>query len=788
VTGGALFSTLQTAVRTQNFSIYIDTLLSNLSSNQARFSYGRTRMTVDDYPTGLQGERSVQFQDPSDQSFLLSAPLVYNFTAPLLARQPTAYLSYASLKQAGFTGLPDVNGTEAITGPVGQVLLSGFSSLGIDVFNFPQRRVNNTFQFADTVITNRSKLHRLTAGFDLRRSQLNSFLDRNSRSQMVFSGAPNLNQTDGKPNELFSQGQVLSNHTPTDSSFRGTDFVSVAAPTGFFQTLRAPAAFGTIGLRYWQIDLFLADQLRLAQNFSLILGLRYGLNTVPVEVNRRIEASFQSPEVDAFIAAEKQQSLQAGAGAVSGLETFLDGRTKIFNPDRNNLGPYAAFAWDPFSRGRTSLRGGIGLYYDQIPGAVISQSRNVFPNFLTLNLGGYRTNPASPADRFPLGAVNPHSFAVPGTLDLYDTSGKNGSDLVAFMIDTALRTNYGSGPAFILPSARLKTPQALHWALNLEQEVRGNLLLSLAYVGTQGRHLLRFATPNLGANVIPTVLEVTSRPASLEPLFQGTTVAPGTELINLGGRLTTGGRPFPLLGSFTSIESDADSSYHALQIQASRRLMSGWQFTAAYTWSHAIDEVSDLFDLAGVRSLPQNSMDRRAERGSASFDVRHRLAVSFVWDLPAFRKNKWLGGWQVAGIASVQTGQPFTVTGPFDMNQDGNLTDRLDGRSGFQEINHKEVRFQWDDPMKQLAQLGMAGHEGRNTFRAPGLAVLDLAAGKRFQLKESSNVELRAEFFNLLNRSHFGMPIHQVGFPAFGRSISTHVPSRVIQFALHFSF
>ncbi len=785
VTGQALFSTLQAQVRTWNLSLVADSTLSSQSSNQLRFSYGRTVMRAGSYPNGLTGAHLPGLTSTVDAGSLLSAPLLYNLTQPTTENPATAYRSYSSLQQAGFIGLPAVNGTEAITGPIGQVLMTGFSPLGVDVFNFPQQRANNTFQLADTLIVNRQRLHRIVAGFDLRRSHLNSFLDRNSRSQMVFSGAPNLNQSGGVPNELFRQGQVLSNTTRTSPFFTGADFAAVGAATGFFQTLKGPEAFGTIGLRYWQNDAFFSDQLRLRQNLSVTLGLRYGLNTVPKEVNQRIERSFQSREVAGLIAAEKQESQKAGRPAVSGFETFLSGRTEIFPGDRNNFAPYAAFAWDPFGTGMTALRGGFGIYYDQIPGAVTSQSRNVFPNFLTLNLGGYRSDTSSQL----LLSTNPQRFAQPGSLDRYDLNGSGGSDLVAFMLDTARRTNNGSGPAFFLPSAQLRTPVAWHWALNAERELGSNLLVSLAYVGTRSQHLLRLATPNLGPNVIPTVLEVnSSRPAGTEPIFLGVTVPPGTSVIDLGSRLVTSGRPFPLLGSFTSIESDANSSYHSFQSQLNRRFASSLQFTTAYTWSHAIDEVSDLFDLAGGRSLPQSSRDRRSERGHAGFDVRHRFAGSFTWDVPLFARSRFLGGWQLAGIATLQGGQPFTILAPFDLNLDGNLTDRVNGRTGFREVNRGPIQFEFSQPLSQLPAIGANGREGRNTFRGPGIATLDLAARKRFQFTESHYLEVRTDFFNLFNRTHFGLPVHQIGFPAFGQSTNTLVPARVIQFALRLGF
>ena len=779
VTGQAIFSSMRPQVRTQNLSLSLDSIFSNNISNQLRFSYGRTTLGFQDIPTGLTGKSFVRLDDPRDRQFLLSAPIIYNVTTTLRPGSATAYRSYDSLLHQGAVGLPTTNGTEAITGPIGQVSMSGFSPLGIDVLNFPQQRTNNTFQYADTFIYNSTRTHRLALGADVRRTQLNSFLDRNSRPQMVFSGAPNLDQSNGIPNNLLYVGtetELGQAGIERELTYRGTDFAAVGSPTGFSQVLAGPDGFGTIGLRYWQIDLFVTDQVRLRPNASLVLGLRYNLNTVPREVNHRIEDSFQSPEVKSLIELEP------------GLGTFLNNRTTIFPSDHNNVGPYLAFAWDPFDRGKTSVRAGFGIYYDQIPGAVISQSRNVFPNFLALNLGGYRLNSQDPPDFFRLAPVNPNRFATSGSLNNYDTGGEGGPDLVAFMVDTAERTNNGSGPAFVLPSASLETPYADHWAITLEQEIHRDLMMSLGYVGTRGLHQLRFATPNLGPNVFPVVLSVTSEAAGSEPIFKGTTVSPGTEVVNTGSSLQTNGRPFPLLGSFTSIESDASSSYHSLQAQLMKRFSRGVHFTVAYTWGHAIDEVSDLFDLAGAPAVPQNSYNLRAERGDAGFDVRHRVSCSFVWEFPVFKNRKWLGGWRASGIGSFQTGQPFTILAPYDVNLDGNLTDRLSSTAGFTQVDQHEERFAIPDALKLLAPLGKDGAVGRNTFRAPGIADIDLAVNKRFRFTENHNLDFRAEFFNLLNRTHFGMPVHQIDFPGFGYSVNTLVPARTIQFAIKYSF
>src|SRR6185436_8547078 len=149
------------------------------------------------------------------------------------------------------------------------------------------------------------------------------------------------------------------------------------------------------------------------------------------------------------------------------------------------------------------------------------------------------------------------------------------------------------------------------------------------------------------------------------------------------GAGASGGRPVDRAGAVAIYESTASSSYHSLQVQLRGRFHRSTQYQISYTLSNAVDDVSDVFDLAGAPSLPQNSVTFAGERGPANFDVRHRVAYSFVAQLPAFRNKPGafrtvFGHLELAGTGSLRTGQPFTGNSIFDVNLDGNLTDRLD--------------------------------------------------------------------------------------------------------------
>lgn len=710
VTGGAIFSSLEPLVRTQDFSLSFNTVISSTLTNQVRASYGRTRLKFKEVRNTELHPQLLGSQKLPDEPFLLNTKILRNISR--VGFRPR------------YSTLADTT-EDIIGGPLGQLLVSGYSPVGVDVFSFPQSRVNNTFQYADTAIYSFGK-QQLTGGFDIRRVQLDSRLDRNFRPLAVFTGGLNT-----IPDSESRSG------IPLNKELQGRDFVSVGAPAAFTQTL-ALVADSTIGLRSWQNYFFFSDRIRIQRNLTVTLGATYQLNTVPTEVNRRIENTFTDPQVKEI-----------------GIDDFLDGRTQIYNRDNNNLAPYVSAAWDPFGKGETSIRAGFGIYYDQIPGAVVSQSRSVFPSFFTFNLAGIPDlNKQNPGLDF----LNPASVTS-NSLNTFNPGVGTAAGVIG-SINQALTPKGFQGqanfarPDFVLPAADLVTPYAEHWGVTVEQQFKNGLLLSVAYVGTKGVHLLRFATPNFGPNRI---LDLSRAPAKIgDPILEGTASSPRG--------------PSPL-GSFTSIESDANSVYHALQLQVNKRLSRGIQFTTAYTWSHAIDEVSELFDIAGGSALPQNSLDRAAERADSTFDVRHRFAYSFIWDLPAIQDNLFLNGWQVASKGSFQTGQPYSVLYFYDVNRDGNLTDRVapDG--------------------------SQSGRAGRNLFRAPGIQTVDLTLNKTLRFSERDTLEFRTECFNLFNRSTFGVPVNQLYFGGTGTMpltkqifIDTRVPKRIIQFALKFSF
>src|SRR5438132_277452 len=294
---------------------------------------------------------------------------------------------------------------------------------------------------------------------------------------------------------------------------RPIDLAAASAPSGVLQVVQT-SPDSKIDLRYHQYNYLAQDDWRARPNLSLSLGLRYEYNSPVAESQRRIEKTF------------KDSSL----GLVPGLETFLAGRQRIYDPDRNNFGPRLGFAYSKhLIGGRSVFRAGYGIFYDQAIGAVVSQSRNVFPNFLTLNFAGGTpnqggvgfniTDPSLPF--FPCrnadGAVRFVPVTQPGTLNTLNP-------VVSLQCLVTINTSFPGGFGFTLPARKFEMPTAHQYAFIFEQQLRSRLVVSLAYVGTQGLHLLRLTTPNLGPNafLIPTVINVVNN----QPNVSGLAIVP----------------------------------------------------------------------------------------------------------------------------------------------------------------------------------------------------------------------------------------------------------------------
>jgi hypothetical protein len=757
----AIDSTTRSATGTQDLSLILTSQLGAGFYNNARFSYGRTLLNFSPFP---------------------GSPLLF-------AGQSTTLLNTGGGQKQPF---------ESNTTPIGELSIEPFSSVGVDTTTFPQSRADNTFQYADTA-SRQFGSHSIKFGADIRRVQLNSTQDLNFRPDVVYGyGILTMGtlSTSGQQSNPFTfapgASQLLSGVQLADLGL---------LPSSIFQTLTAGTPDSAIGLRFTEYNFFFNDNWRISKRLTLDYGLRYEYNTVPYDASGSIgnALSLKGLPAPGSPALDTPARIDAFNAAVAAYKQILDGRKGIYDPYYKDFAPHAGFAWDPWGDGKTAIRAGYGIYYDAILGAVVSQSRNVFPNEIPINVdpsftGSNIFNLNTPATLGLSGTAGNQTVTVPLIApDTVNQLGGTSADFAALVGQLFLQNQRGGGLAFTLPEKDLRTPYAQQWHLTIERQIGKDLSISIAYVGSKGDRLTRLTTPNLGPNVTPRVL-LDPNPSKA---LQGVTVP--TVLTDC--RLQPGGlcdvqpnRSDPFLGAFEVFSNSASSIYHSLQVEAHKRFSSGFSLTSSYTWSHAIDDVSDLFPIAGAPVLPEDSNNLALERASANFDMRQRFTSSAIWDLPVYQENsavaRVLGGWQLAGIFQANSGQPFTLNVPVDANFDGNLSDRPSTTNGltFTGGGRQVVAVAPGTSVSSFVVLGQDGLVGRNTVRGPSFVDLDLAIVRNFRITEAQKITFRAEFFNALNRPNFGLPIGVIGAPGFGSAVDTINPARMIQFALKYIF
>jgi hypothetical protein len=353
------------------------------------------------------------------------------------------------------------------------------------------------------------------------------------------------------------------------------------------------------------------------------------------------------------------------------------------------------------------------------------------------------------------------------------------------------------------------TPWEQKWSFGFQRELSNQFLLEADYVGARGSNLLR---------TIDGQLTSVPRCNSVAAATPGTANDPPC-----GGPISTSSTTNILNGRFNDAFfqvalnlSTGTSSYNALQTRLTKTLTNSkyglGQIQAAYTYAHSIDDSADpLVAQPGERSFPRDSSGFAGgftgpERGDSGFDVRHRVVVNFLYDLPikfeSKAMNRIFGNWSTSGIISAQTGLPFSVFGSVDSAGSG-----LGQRASFAtpgNPNNILAPLVAPDPRTQTGPLpnlfanptapggnptfGVQGSIGRNVFRGPNFFKTDFSLMKRIPFSERLRFTIRADFFNLFNRVNFGLPVNGITASNFGQSTFTVGTPRVIQFAGRFEF
>jgi hypothetical protein len=512
-----------------------------------------------------------------------------------------------------------------------------------------------------------------------------------------------------KPNGVFNFTSLVNFLTDQPASFSAA-LTQTVAPYNFRQTI---------------VGTYIEDDAHLAPNFTVNLGVRYEMATVPAEVN----------------------------GRLTNLRNITDttphlGSPYFYNPTYRNFEPRIGFSWDPFHSGRTAVRGAFGIF-DVLP--------------LTYEFGNAAY---SAAPFFQLATI---SSGLP--------SGSFPATAFTLLTPNQLRYEYiDSHP---------KRNYVMNWNLNVQQQFGHNLAVTVAYVGSHGVHQ-PFQVQDMDI-VLPT--------SQTSAGYSWPTPAGGGARVN------------PNAGQIIGTLWNGSSFYDALQTHIVRRMTKSLQFGASYTWARSIDTSSGSVAgnqfLNSVFNLPW--FDTSLNRGPSDFDIRNNAVFNAIWEVPtpsdAGGPRWFVSGWQVGAIYQVSSGMPFTpeIGGdplglkssyPFD------FPDRIFGPGCESAVNPdnpvhyiKTQCFSFPNPATRM------GNAGRNSLIGPGLSNFDLALIKNNYIKrisESFNVQLRAEFFNLLNHTNFSPPVvNNTLFGASGAAVTTaglitttSTSSRQLQFAL----
>jgi hypothetical protein len=501
---------------------------------------------------------------------------------------------------------------------------------------------------------------------------------------------------------------------------------------------------------------YVQDDIRISRNFTINLGLRH---------------EFTGDQTEKYGKGSNLTNISDAQVTVGPLQTT----------PKDNFAPRIGLAWDVFGNGKTAVRAGAGVYYEQLVPS--SLRNNTGPNYpfkvsIVINNPGVGVLVADP-NNLPAGA----------------------------------RSEFGREDHPHLPAT-------YKWSLNIQQQLTPTTTFSVAYVGSRSNHIQSIINAN------PFIPEIC--PCPIDP--GNPNANPPIPPTSIPTFLPAGTKYYPIVGkrvntnwsTFSEIRWEGQAYYHALQASIVRRFSKGLQFQGSYTFSRNLDTSSNGWGGSITKNGAtafQDPYNIGHDRGLSNNDVRHLLTVNATYDIPFGNKlsgfeKAALGGWQINGLLSFQTGLPFGVSDGFNRSNDGQTGgpgDRPDlvagaspnTKSGLSSclkdssgnpIPVGTTAHYFDPCVFALQTPGTYGNLPRNVLIGPSLFNLDTALNKIFTITERTNLAFRAEFFNILNHPNFGL-INTTIFTgtgarnaSAGQITSTINTSRQIQFGLKLSF
>ena len=653
-------------------------------------------------------------------------------------------------------------------------------------------------------------------------------------------------------------------------SYEFFDTIWMAADAPYFEVAGVDPGFVSgqpahlaSNVRHWrniELGAYFQDDWKATRRFTLNLGLRYDVYQRHHELDNLATTFILGPGNSIL------DNITTGAGQLRSANTFpcadpratLQGicgpggfakTSSLGKGDHNNFGPRVGFAWDIFGEGKTSLRGGFGVSYESTLYNPLSNSR-WNPPFYSFNLadsaaldGGDSVIVYGPTTCDASGTTCSSSGATPTFSGPPTNPGQGiGAQAVGNLAGWAASNPQTAFLTGIIFPKGVRDPYVYNYYLSLQREVMAKTTVEVDYVGTTGHKLFRAD-------------DVNRIPGGHLPI-DSVTGEVGCVKDNVGRTLCgqPGGHINSNYGTLRVWENAANSNYNSLQLAVKKQTSHGLLFNLNYTYSHSIDDGSTWHsgattangDAAGD-GFTTDWTRPGLDRGNSIFDIRHRLVLNYVWDLPFGKHtgllNALLGGWQYNGIWSFQTGahwspydrrreslqstvnfdpvtgDPLACTatdvnggtcvnagGDYELNRTNSHSRNSRPNStvsGFDSATHDMWANGWGSQWAPgggiftTPCLGCPGNLGRNTFVGPKQWFADMSLFKNFKVTERVGLQFRVEGFNVFNHTNFllaepgqaGLEITHNQFPVgnFGQAGGT-LNARNLQFGLKLNF
>jgi len=727
-------------------------------------------------------------------------------------------------------------------------------------------------QFRDSVILSHGR-HTIDVGTDIKIiRQISALKNDFNFTSLGLGGNLQALSASLRPSDISSDAAARSTWDSTFPLILGR-YASVFTNFNYDKsgTVVAPGTGKSRFFNYNEFEFYAQDSWRMRSDLTMTYGLRYILHTVPYEIN-----GFESvPSInmnDYF-----SQRLALAASGTSGINALpfvnysLGGAANnargYYNPDHKDFGPRLAFAYNPsfrsgflaslFGERKTSVRVGASILYDRIGGGAsfgLDQNTFLFDSQANepFGIAGAPRTSLRNDPRFTGFSTAPPPAAAP----VITRPSSPNVDSTGTPFGLAI----GGFPSFFQFDRNTRNPYSILLNFGVQRELPGNFLLEVNYVGRLGRRLLavgdaatttnfkdkasgQFLRPAFGA------LEqqvVNGQPITAQPWFEnqmgGTAFCASnfgvanctqvvgiflSQLVSKGDLSDTVQQLFsaglldfnvglpPQTGANGYIGNYASSNYNSMQAILRKRFSNNLQFDFNYTYSHTIDNLSQITNsyvqyTGSNGSLVCDLENLRTCRASSDFDARHTVSANYIYDLPIGRGQRLLhdaprlvdyvlGGWEWSGIAGWRTGYPFTInTGAFPTAFTLDSPAALTGsgsalKSGIHTVNNQLQYFASQSSALAAMSFTVGGAIGnRNAAVGPGFFSMDMGVTKSFKIPWSEKQQLKFKWdsFNTFNHPSFNGPSSATlsNTAQFGVITSTASAPRVMQYALRYEF